>query len=192
MPCSKASAISPSSDETEIALLGIGREFQKPTVFEMRSVEDNLLLALKCSRTRACSDQLEAQCRMIPPCIDRILDIIRLQASPLVAWLVRSVLARNNGVEIAPAAWSGTQAVCWLTNLWPNMTDAETMQTAELLQGNQPREECGCGLARHAFRCAELGVKVTCLHEGSVLAEGSIDQVSTNERVVEVYLGGSA
>jgi urea transport system ATP-binding protein len=35
----------------------------------------------------------------------------------------------------------------------------------------------------------ELGVRVTCLHEGSVLAEGSIDQVSTNERVIEVYLG---
>jgi urea transport system ATP-binding protein len=35
----------------------------------------------------------------------------------------------------------------------------------------------------------ELGVKVTCLHEGSVLAEGTIDQVSANERVVEVYLG---
>ena len=35
----------------------------------------------------------------------------------------------------------------------------------------------------------DLGVRVTCLHEGSVLAEGSIDQVSANERVVEVYLG---
>jgi urea transport system ATP-binding protein len=35
----------------------------------------------------------------------------------------------------------------------------------------------------------ELGVKVTCLHEGSVLAEGTIDQVSSNERVIEVYLG---
>ena len=39
----------------------------------------------------------------------------------------------------------------------------------------------------HALR--ELGVKVTCLHEGSVLAEGTIDQVSSNERVIEVYLG---
>jgi len=35
----------------------------------------------------------------------------------------------------------------------------------------------------------ELGVKVTCLHEGTVLAEGTIDQVSSNERVIEVYLG---
>jgi urea transport system ATP-binding protein len=68
------------------------------------------------------------------------------------------------------------------------MTDAETEDTAKLL-----REIAGdhsVVVVEHdmAFVRA-LGVKVTCLHEGSVLAEGTIDSVSANPRVVEVYLG---
>ena len=68
------------------------------------------------------------------------------------------------------------------------MTDVETRQTAELLK--QINREHTVVVVEHDMTFVrELGVKVTCLHEGSVLAEGSIDQVSTNERVVEVYLG---
>jgi urea transport system ATP-binding protein len=68
------------------------------------------------------------------------------------------------------------------------MTDAETQQTAELLKEiNRDKTVIVVEHDMHFVR--ELGVKVTCLHEGSVLAEGSIDQVSTNKRVVEVYLG---
>ena len=68
------------------------------------------------------------------------------------------------------------------------MTDAETMQTAALLKEiNQEKSVIVVEHDMHFVR--ELGVKGTCLHEGSVLAEGSIDQVSQNERVVEVYLG---
>ena len=55
-------------------------------------------------------------------------------------------------------------------------------------QGHQSRQTVIVVEHDMAF-VRELGVKVTCLHEGSVLAEGTIDQVSTNERVVEVYLG---
>ena len=62
------------------------------------------------------------------------------------------------------------------------------MQTAELLRRSTGTKPWSWSSTTWRF-VRELGVKVTCLHEGSVLAEGSIDQVSTNERVVEVYLG---
>jgi urea transport system ATP-binding protein len=62
------------------------------------------------------------------------------------------------------------------------------MQTAELLKDIN-REKSVVVVEHDMHFVRALGVKVTCLHEGSVLAEGSIDDVSTNERVVEVYLG---
>jgi urea transport system ATP-binding protein len=68
------------------------------------------------------------------------------------------------------------------------MTDVETHQTAELLKEIN-RERTVVVVEHDMAFVRDLGVKVTCLHEGSVLAEGTIDQVSANERVVEVYLG---
>src|SRR6266571_822828 len=68
------------------------------------------------------------------------------------------------------------------------MTDSETRQTAELLKEIN-RYKTVVVVEHDMTFVRELGVKVTCLHEGSVLAEGTIDQVSMNERVVEVYLG---
>src|SRR5256885_2114330 len=68
------------------------------------------------------------------------------------------------------------------------MTDVETHQTADLLR--EIAQEKTVVVVEHDMAFVrELGVKVTCLHEGSVLAEGTIDQVSQNDRVVEVYLG---
>src|SRR3989454_600642 len=68
------------------------------------------------------------------------------------------------------------------------MTDVETHQTAELLK--EINKEKTVMVVEHDMTFVrELGVKVTCLHEGTVLAEGTIDQVSANERVIEVYLG---
>ncbi len=68
------------------------------------------------------------------------------------------------------------------------MTDAETRQTSELLREIN-RDRTVIVVEHDMAFVRDLGVKVTCLHEGTVLAEGSIDQVSANERVVEVYLG---
>ena len=68
------------------------------------------------------------------------------------------------------------------------MTDTETQQTAELLK--QINRDRTVVVVEHDMAFVrELGVKVTVLHEGAVIAEGSIDQVSQNERVIEVYLG---
>jgi len=68
------------------------------------------------------------------------------------------------------------------------MTDAETMQTAALLKDIN-REKTVIVVEHDMAFVRELGVRVTCLHEGHAIAEGTIDQVSANERVIEVYLG---
>src|SRR6202042_1983346 len=68
------------------------------------------------------------------------------------------------------------------------MTDAETAATADLLR-EIARDHSVIVVEHDMNFVRELGVKVTCLHEGSVLAEGSLDQVSADPRVVEVYLG---
>ena len=68
------------------------------------------------------------------------------------------------------------------------MTDAETRQTVELLKEIN-RDRTLVVVEHDMAFVRELDVKVTVLHEGCVIAEGSIDQVSANERVIEVYLG---
>ena len=172
-------------DEAGIARLGIGRKFQKPTVFETHTVEDNLLLSLK--GPRGVFDLLFARPTKAERArMDELLDLIRLgdRRRDLAAdlshgqkqWLeIGMLLAQDPRVLLVDEPAAG-------------MTDAETMQTAELL-----RRIAGA----HTVMVVEhdmdfvraLGVKVTVLHEGSVLAEGSLDRVSADPRVIEVYLG---
>jgi urea transport system ATP-binding protein len=172
-------------DETEIAELGIGRKFQKPTVFDMHTVEDNLLLALKNDR-RVRATLLWENSGPQEKRIDEILDTIRLKAArSRVAgslshgqkqWLeIGMLLAQEPKLLLVDEPVAG-------------MTDTETMQTAELLREIN-RDKTVVVVEHDMAFVRELSVKVTCLHEGSVLAEGTIDQVSQNERVVEVYLG---
>jgi urea transport system ATP-binding protein len=172
-------------DETQIAELGIGRKFQKPTVFDMHTVEDNLLLALKNDR-RVRATLLWQSSAPQEQRIDEVLDIIRLKSlRSRVAgslshgqkqWLeIGMLLAQEPKLLLVDEPVAG-------------MTDAETRQTAELLREINATKTVIVVEHDMAF-VRDLGVKVTCLHEGSVLAEGSIDQVSANERVVEVYLG---
>ena len=118
--------------------------------------------------------------------IDEILQIIRLTAvqSRLAGrlshgqkqWLeIGMLLAQDPKLLLVDEPVAG-------------MTDVETQQTAELLKEIN-REHTVVVVEHDMTFVRELGVKVTCLHEGSVLAEGTIDEVSANERVVEVYLG---
>jgi urea transport system ATP-binding protein len=172
-------------DESEIAELGIGRKFQKPTVFDMHTVEDNILLALKSDRrpraTLFWRESAEAAAR-----IDNILRTIRLLpvrhriagslAHGQKQWLeIGMLLAQEPKLLLVDEPVAG-------------MTDAETRETAELLKEIN-RERTVVVVEHDMAFVRELAVKVTVLHEGSVLAEGSIDQVSQNERVIEVYLG---
>jgi urea transport system ATP-binding protein len=172
-------------DETEIAELGIGRKFQKPTVFDMHTVEDNLLLALKNDRrvraTLLWQNSAEQAAR-----IDALLDTIRLKT--LRARVAGSLShGQKQWLEIGMLLAQEPKLLL-VDEPVAGMTDAETRQTAELLKEIN-RERTVVVVEHDMAFVRELGVKVTCLHEGSVLAEGSIDQVSANERVVEVYLG---
>jgi urea transport system ATP-binding protein len=172
-------------DETEIANLGIGRKFQKPTVFDSHTVFDNLELALKADRSARAS-LLWRETPQERYLVDELLEIIRLTA-------VRDRLAgslshgQKQWLEIGMLLAQDPKLLL-VDEPVAGMTDVETRQTAELLK--QINREHTVVVVEHDMTFVrELGVKVTCLHEGSVLAEGSIDQVSTNERVVEVYLG---
>src|SRR5215813_10724473 len=172
-------------DETEIALLGIGRKFQKPTVFDMHTVEDNIGLALKGDR-RARKTLLWRETAEEARRIERILEIIRLAP---VRYRVAGSLAhgQKQWLEIGMLLAQDPKLLL-VDEPVAGMTDVETQQTAELLK--QINKDHTVMVVEHDMTFVrELGVKVTCLHEGTVLAEGTIDQVSSNERVVEVYLG---
>jgi urea ABC transporter permease protein UrtC/urea ABC transporter ATP-binding protein UrtD len=172
-------------DETEIALLGIGRKFQKPTVFDMHTVEDNIGLALKGDR-RARKTLFWRETAEEGVRIDRILEIIRLSA---VRHRIAGSLAHGQKQWLEIGMLLAQEPKLLLVDEpVAGMTDAETRQTAELLKEIN-RDRTVVVVEHDMTFVRELGVKVTCLHEGSVLAEGTIDQVSENERVVEVYLG---
>jgi urea transport system ATP-binding protein len=172
-------------DEADIATLGIGRKFQKPTVFENHSVNDNMLLAAKAPRTVRATLSARASAES-NDAIDRILERIRLtdvrerQAGSLShgqkQWLeIGMLLAQDPKLLLVDEPVAG-------------MTDAETAATAAMLK--EIAKEHSVVVVEHDMAFVrELDVKVTVLHEGAVLAEGSLDQVSADERVIEVYLG---
>ncbi|HEX7686984.1 MAG TPA: urea ABC transporter ATP-binding protein UrtD [Burkholderiaceae bacterium] len=171
--------------EPEIVRAGICRKFQKPTVYEELSVFENLELALDADR----GVRATLTARMSAAQRERIAGILELvhllpEARRLAGllshgqkqWLeIGMLLAQEPKLLLVDEPVAG-------------MTDSETVQTAELLKEINRTKTVVVVEHDMAF-VRELGVKVTCLHEGSVLAEGSIDQVSQNERVVEVYLG---
>ncbi len=172
-------------DEAEIAMMGIGRKFQKPTVFESHSVEDNIMLSLSGPRSifPALFHRSSVRERQR---IDEILATIRLEAKrgDLAAnlshgqkqWLeIGMLLAQDPKLLLVDEPVAG-------------MTDAETEETARLLK--EIAKTHSVIVVEHDMHFVrELDVKVTCLHEGSVLSEGTLDFVSADERVVEVYLG---
>ncbi len=172
-------------DEPSIARLGIGRKFQKPTVFEQLSVRDNLLLSLKGKRApfamlfarRTSAEETR---------IEEILTTTRLtpHASRLAGALSHG---QKQWLEIGMLLGQDPELLL-VDEPVAGMTDAETMQTAELLR--DINRSHSVVVVEHDMEFVRaLGVKVTVLHEGSVLAEGSVEQVSANPRVVEVYLG---
>ncbi len=172
-------------DEAEIAELGVGRKFQKPTVFERHSVADNILLAAKAPR-QVFATLFGAAAKRERATIDRILTLTRLAAQSAdmagslshgqKQWLeIGMLLAQDPKLLLVDEPVAG-------------MTDAETAATAELLR--EIAKDHSIVVVEHDMAFVrELGVKVTCLHEGSVLAEGTLDQVSADSKVVEVYLG---
>ncbi|ANH08310.1 urea ABC transporter ATP-binding protein UrtD [Shinella sp. HZN7] len=172
-------------DEAEIAQLGIGRKFQKPTVFESHTVWDNLELAL--NRNRGVFSTLFYRLTAGDKArIEEILSTVRLmnRKDDLAAslshgqkqWLeIGMLLAQEPELLLVDEPVAG-------------MTDAETAETAILLK--EIAKTRSVVVVEHDMGfIRDLGVKVTCLAEGSVLAEGSIDFVSADQKVIENYLG---
>ena len=173
------------ADEAHIANLGIGRKFQKPTVFENQSVFENLELAL--SGKRRVFESLffrlngEESDR-----IDETLETIALtglrhaQAGSLShgqkQWLeIGMLLMQDPELLLVDEPVAG-------------MTDAETVQTRKLLTSIAGKHSVV--VVEHDMEFVrDLDCRVTVLHEGSVLAEGNMAAVQNDDRVIEVYLG---
>ena len=171
--------------EPEIAQLGIGRKFQKPTVFEHLTVYENLELALKGDKRvpaslffrpdSADSDRLAAILRTIHPA-DSVERLAGNLSHGQKQWLEIGMLLMQD------------PKLLLLDEPVAGMTDEETERTAELFLSLK---------GQHSLLVVEhdmgfiktISEKVTVLHEGAVLAEGTLEQVQSDERVIEVYLG---
>jgi urea transport system ATP-binding protein len=174
-----------SLTEAEIAHVGIGRKFQKPTVFEHHSVFENLELAMKADK-RA---RTALRARLGAVDVDRIaetLELIQLaDAYERPAGLLSH--GEKQWLEIGMLLMQEPRLLL-LDEPVAGMTDDETMRTAELCLSLAGRHSVV--VVEHDMDfIAKIARTVTVLHEGSVLAEGSMDVVQADPRVIEVYLG---
>lgn len=174
--------------EPVIARTGIGRKFQKPTVFENHPVWENLELAMKTNKgwlasLRSKLDR-EAQAR-----IEETLELIHLEADA-TRFAGELSHGQKQRLEIGMLLMQ-QPALLLLDEPAAGMTDHETMQLAELL--NKLRGTCSMMVVEHdmefvAALSGDTG-RVTVMAEGSVLAHGTLDEVKRNEKVIESYLG---
>ena len=171
--------------EVEIAQAGIGRKFQKPTVFEALSVFENLELAQKANksvwaslRARLSGEQKDR--------IEEVLTTIRLESSRhRPAGLLSH--GQKQFLEIGMLLMQEPHLLL-LDEPVAGMTDAETEFTAELFK-SLARKHSLMVVEHDMGFVGSIADHVTVLHQGSVLAEGSLEQVQNDERVIEVYLG---
>ena len=174
-----------SYKESEIAQMGIGRKFQKPTVFEQLSVFENLELALKTNKavTRSMFFRLDsAQSDRLSEVLHTIHlnESVRHQAGTLSH-------GQKQWLEIGMLLMQDPKLLL-LDEPVAGMTDEETERTAELFLSLK---------GKHSLMVVEHDMSfintisdiVTVLSEGSVLAQGTLAQVQADERVIEVYLG---
>jgi urea transport system ATP-binding protein len=175
-------------NEPEIASLGIGRKFQKPTVFEALSVFENLELAMAADK------------RILPTLTagmtgetrDRIEEALETTGLTALRQDPAGILShgQKQWLEIGMLLMQRPRLLL-VDEPVAGMTEQEMERTAELLTGLAGKQsvvvvEHDMGFVRSIART------VTVLHQGSVLAEGSMDQVSSDPRVVEVYLGAES
>lgn len=171
--------------EADIAQMGIGRKFQKPTVFEHLTVFENLELALKTPRGVASSMFF----RLNSEQSDRLAEVLR--TIHLSQDLMRQAGTLSHGqkqwLEIGMLLMQDPKLLL-LDEPVAGMTDEETARTAELFLSLK---------GKHSLMVVEHDMSfiksisdiVTVLCDGSVLAQGSLEQVQADERVIEVYLG---
>jgi len=173
--------------ECQIAELGVGRKFQRPTVFPQHTVYENCELALKVKGGRGVFRTLFARMdRAGRERIDEVLDIIGLKdrrhtKAGLLAhghkqWLeIGMLLAMDPKVLLIDEPVAG-------------MTQPEMERTAELVQ--KLAGERTVVVVEHDMEFVRsIARQVTVLHEGRILAEGPMAEIQSNPRVIEVYLG---
>lgn len=172
-------------DETAVATLGIGRKFQKPSVFENHTVYENLELALKADR-RAFKTLFWKLSPEEGERIDEVLGIIALGS-------MREQIAgslshgQKQWLEIGMLLMQKPDLLL-VDEPVAGMTDAETEQTAALLR--EISTTASVVVVEHDMEfIRSLDTRVTVLNEGSVLAEGSLDSLQNNQQVIDVYLG---
>ncbi|HLS56684.1 MAG TPA: urea ABC transporter ATP-binding protein UrtD [Zeimonas sp.] len=171
--------------EPQIAHAGIGRKFQKPTVFEHHTVFENLELAMKADRRvrRTLWAALVADER------DRIVEVLRRIRLEREADRMAGLLShgQKQWLEIGMLLIQEPRLLL-LDEPVAGMTDEETERTAELFLGLAGKYSLV--VVEHDMAFVEaLGGKVTVLCDGAVLAEGELASVQADPRVVEVYLG---
>ena len=172
-------------DEARIANLGIGRKFQKPTVFEFHTVFRNLELALR--GYRGVLDSLLF--RLGDDQRARIEEVLETIALTRAAHMEAGSLShgQKQWLEIGMLLMQDPELLL-VDEPAAGMTDAETEQTAALLKRIAGTRSVV--VVEHDMEFVKaLDCRVTVLHEGSVLAEGSLERVQADEQVVEVYLG---
>jgi urea transport system ATP-binding protein len=171
--------------ENAIARAGIGRKFQKPTVFEQLSVFENLELALKTDRSARASAWFRLSGQQLER-IGEVLELIHLkdQAQRTAGLLSHG---QKQWLEIGMLLMQDPRLLL-LDEPVAGMTDAETERTAELFLSLAGKHSLV--VVEHDMDfVASIARTVTVLHEGSVLAEGDMATVQQDERVIEVYLG---
>ena len=171
--------------EPEIAQSGIGRKFQKPTVFERHTVFENLELSIAGNKAvwTTLFAQLDGEQR---DRIDAVLTQVGLGA-------LRNTQAgtlshgQKQWLEIGMLLMQSPKLLL-VDEPVAGMTPQETERTAELL--TSLAGEHSVVVVEHDMEFVRsIARRVTVLHQGSVLAEGSMDEVQNNTKVIEVYLG---
>ncbi|MEM8877434.1 MAG: urea ABC transporter ATP-binding protein UrtD [Pseudomonadota bacterium] len=174
-----------SMSEAEIARAGVGRKFQRPTIFEQQSVFDNLLMALKKDRSPVATlfyRRADDDIARITDLAEEIglNDALSRPAGELShgqkQWLeIGMLLAQEPRLLLVDEPAAG-------------MTLAEREHTTDLLR--EAAKTRAVLVVEHDMEFVRrLDCKVTVLHEGSVLAEGTLDHVTQDQRVIDVYLG---
>ena len=171
--------------ESEIANLGIGRKFQKPTVFEMLSVIENLELAAKGNKSPWSSVRHVLSSEQKNKLEEQLVTIhLKDQRDRLAAELSHG---QKQWLEIGMLLMQEPKLLL-LDEPVAGMTDQETERTAELLLSLKGKHSMM--VVEHDMNfVAAISEIVTVLAEGSVLAQGTLQQVQANEAVIEVYLG---
>ena len=171
--------------ESDIAQLGIGRKFQKPTVFEYLTVFENLELALKTNK----GVQASMFFRLDSQQSDRLAEL--LHTIHLQAQVNKLAGALSHGqkqwLEIGMLLMQDPKLLL-LDEPVAGMTDEETERTAELFLTLKGKHSLMVVEHDMSF-IRSISEIVTVLCDGSVLAQGTLDQVQADERVIEVYLG---